>query len=106
MLQRFNELSRRRVGKRPERSLLRVIKDSAVFGDDPVEQHHLREDAMEVIDLAAGDKDELPSGRGQPSKRLNRLRIDRAVLCQRPVVVGGKREVPHLSACDQAPSRG
>src|SRR6185436_7759786 len=65
---------------------------------DPIERLGVRHDREQVLELAAGDHDELAPGVAQPAERHPRVVVDLAVMRERAVVVRRERVVPHWTS--------
>ena len=72
-----------------------IEEQSAIFGDDQIEQQMLGKDALELIELPAGDKDKVATGVLQLSKCRHRLRVDDAIFRDRPVIVSSQSQKMH-----------
>jgi hypothetical protein len=70
------------------------MKDAAVLGDDAVENRKRRENPTKIVELAAGDEQEMESGILEAMQRVENSRIDSSVRCERVVIVDGQRAEP------------
>src|ERR1700687_3451805 len=71
------------------------IYDSAVLGDDPIEQVEPRADALEILQLASGHEDDAAATAPEAFDRFQRRVAHGSVPRQRAVVVGSQREITH-----------
>ena len=72
-----------------------VIQHAPILGHDPIEQMRVREDTLQVIELAASHHHQLSPGRAQALQGTDGRRVDLSVVGKRPVVIAGEGEVPH-----------
>ena len=97
VLQTLHERRRRRVGERGFLLLCGVEEEGPVLGNDEVEQLELREHALQVGQVPAGDEDQLSAGAPDLLQPLNGCRIDAAIVGQSAVVVGRQGNEEHVA---------
>ena len=95
-----HKFSGRRLTERVDDASCRFVDDCPVLGDDAIEQSDLGEHSQEVVDLSASYQYE-PAARGPHAfERGHGRRFHAAMVSNRPIVVGRKRDVSH----EQPPS--
>jgi hypothetical protein len=85
-------------GGRAQESLLarcRVVKQSAILGDDPIEKMEARKYGAQAGKFAAGDQDHLSSRLPRPFQPSQSVPADVAIAGQSPIVVRGYRPKTH-----------
>ena len=90
-LQALAEQDRRRLGEERFFLVLRPVEQGAILDDDEIEQIQPGKDALQILQLASGDHDQLAA---RPAQRLERFqgRIPHhPVGCQGAVIVGRER---------------
>ncbi len=90
-----HEALRRRLGEEGRLLVARPVELGAVLGDDPLEQVQVAEGAPEVVQLPAGDEDELAARRAEPFQGGQGRRVHDAVAGDRAIVIGGQSQVAH-----------
>src|SRR4030095_16277057 len=67
----------------------------AVLRDDACEEIHVREDGLQIVELAAGDEHELAARFAQALERRERGLVDAAMMNDGAVVIAAQREIAH-----------
>jgi hypothetical protein len=79
-IQSFHKVGRWLFGQNRFFAIGRVIKERAVFGDDPVKQFDVFKGAEQVFQLAAGDHQQFAAGLLQSLQRVDGRRADFAMM--------------------------
>jgi hypothetical protein len=86
----------RRLGRERALLLRREVEDErAVFGDEPVEQVEAGETAGKIRQFTARDEDQLAAGPLEGLQGFDGWPVDRAVMGQGAVVIGGETDNVH-----------
>ena len=93
--QRFNELVGRTFTENRFGFVVGTVKQSAIFRDDPIEKCEVRANTYQVIECSSGDENELAPCGAKAFERVDCRVIDRAVVRERSVIIGGKRKIAH-----------
>jgi hypothetical protein len=85
-------------GGRAQKSLLagrRVMKQSAVLGDNPVKEMEARKYITQAGEFATGDQYQLSSGTSSPFEASQSIAADPPITSQSPIIVRGYRSKSH-----------
>jgi hypothetical protein len=91
----FNELIGRTFTENRFAFVVGTVEQRAIFRDDAIEKCEVRAHTYQVIERSSRHQnDPAPSG-AKALERVDGGVIDRAVVRERPVIIGGERNVAH-----------
>ena len=93
--QRFNELIGRTFTENGFAFVVGTVEQGAVFRDDPIEQCEVRANMYQVIERSSRNENELAPRGAKALERVDGSIIDRAVVRERSVIIGGEGKIAH-----------
>ncbi len=92
---RLHEVGARRLAENLVLAARGTVEDSAVLGDDPIEEIDRREDVEEILELPPCGEDELAPRVAKALERRERLDADLSIARERSVEIAGQDEIAH-----------